>query len=155
MHGTAFINGKIYIQRDTFVSALLAENGRITQIGDDKSILAAAGKDAEIVDCGGKTVIPGLNDSHMHLLMVGRAMERADITGCGGPGRMPAKWRVKHGSAWMSSPSRRAITITARSMNMMRRGTGSLSGTTGWTDSKSPAGPDMMRFIRCSMRRTS
>lgn len=82
MHGTAFINGKIYIQRDTFVSALLAENGRITQIGDDKSILAAAGKDAEIVDCGGKTVIPGLNDSHMHLLMVGRAMERADITGC-------------------------------------------------------------------------
>ncbi|MBQ7491089.1 MAG: amidohydrolase [Clostridia bacterium] len=82
MRRAAFINGKIYVQRNVFVSALLAEDGRITQVGNDRDVLAAAGENAEVVDCGGKTVIPGLNDSHMHLLTTGRAMERADITGC-------------------------------------------------------------------------
>lgn len=77
----AFINGKIYVERGTFVQAAAIENGVITAIGSNEEILADVGKDAELIDCEGRTVIPGLNDSHMHLLMMGAGLYQVDITG--------------------------------------------------------------------------
>ena len=74
-------NGKIYVERDTFVPAVYAEDGVIRVIGEDEEILKAAGEDAEIIDLEGRTVIPGINDSHMHLLNVGMTFAHAPITG--------------------------------------------------------------------------
>ncbi len=73
-------NGKIYVERDRFVQAVYAEDGVIRLVGTNDEVLAAAGEDAQVLDCGGRTVIPGLNDSHMHLLMVGIGRAQADIT---------------------------------------------------------------------------
>ncbi len=81
MEQTVLINGKIYLERDRFAQALLIQDGIIAAVGKQEDILARA-KDAAIYDCGGRTVIPGLNDSHMHLLHVGEQLERVDITGC-------------------------------------------------------------------------
>lgn len=75
---TAMINGKVYVKKGVFAQAVLWENGVIQQVGTNEEILALAG-DAKILDCGGKTVIPGLNDSHMHLLGVGVGMYEVDI----------------------------------------------------------------------------
>ena len=72
-------NGKIYVEKGVFAQAVLMEDGVISAVGADKEIAALSG-DAEIIDCGGKTVVPGFNDSHMHLLMVGIGMAQADIT---------------------------------------------------------------------------
>ncbi len=73
-------NGKIYLDREQFAQALYIEDGVIRAVGTDRAMeaLAAGG---QVIDCGGKTVIPGFNDSHMHLLMVGIGMAQADITG--------------------------------------------------------------------------
>lgn len=62
-----------------FVQALWAEDGIIRGIGKNEDILAEyhAGT---VIDCGEKTVVPGFNDSHMHLLMTGIGMAQADIT---------------------------------------------------------------------------
>lgn len=81
MRKLALIHGKIYVERDTFAQAVFCEDGVIRAVGTDEEILALCGADAELLDCGGKTVIPGLNDSHLHLLMVGTGMAQADITG--------------------------------------------------------------------------
>ena len=85
---TVLINGKIYVERGVFKSAAAMENGIITAVGTDEEILDGVGRDARIIDCCGRTVIPGLNDSHMHLLMMGarkgihegasRALPRSD-----------------------------------------------------------------------------
>ncbi len=72
-------NGKIYVEKGVFAQALYSENGIIRAVGTNDEVLALAGE-CPVIDCGGKTVVPGFNDSHMHLLMVGIGMAQADIT---------------------------------------------------------------------------
>ncbi|MGM9654651.1 MAG: amidohydrolase [Butyricicoccaceae bacterium] len=80
MNRLALKNGKIYVERDVFAQAVLMENGRITAVGGNEDIAALAG-DARVIDCGGRTVIPGLNDSHLHLIQIGTRLSRAEIAG--------------------------------------------------------------------------
>ncbi len=47
--------------------ALAMRDGLIVAVGDRRDVLAAAGTRSEEIDVGGRTVIPGLNDSHLHL----------------------------------------------------------------------------------------
>ena len=74
-------NGKIYQQRGQFAQALCIEDGVIAAVGSD-SELAHLEADATVYDCGGRTVIPGLNDSHLHLLHVADQLARVDIGSC-------------------------------------------------------------------------
>ncbi|MEM1114505.1 MAG: amidohydrolase [Pseudomonadota bacterium] len=57
--------------------ALAIRDGLIQAVGDNKAMLALAGSNTRVVSLGGRTVIPGLNDSHMHPTRAGRfyAME--------------------------------------------------------------------------------
>lgn len=80
MEKLVLTNGKIYVERDCFAQAVYAEDGVIRLVGTNEEVLTAAGADARVLDCGGRTVIPGLNDSHMHLLMVGIGRAQADIS---------------------------------------------------------------------------
>ena len=80
MNRLALKNGKIYVERDVFAQAVLMENGRVTAVGSNEDIDALAG-DARVIDCGGRTVIPGLNDSHLHLIQIGTRLSRAEIAG--------------------------------------------------------------------------
>lgn len=75
----ALINGKIYIEKGTFEEAVLIDEDKILKTGSNGEILASAGADCKVYDCGGKTVLPGLNDSHLHLLQVGMMLNRAPI----------------------------------------------------------------------------
>src|SRR5436309_12909621 len=47
--------------------AILVENGRIAAVGDTSR--TGAGSAAVVVDCRGTTVIPGLIDSHCHVVL--------------------------------------------------------------------------------------
>ena len=80
MSRLALKNGKIYVERGVFAQAVLMENGRVTAVGDNEDIADLA-EDARIIDCGGRTVIPGLNDSHLHLIQIGTRLSRAEIAG--------------------------------------------------------------------------
>ena len=68
---TVLYNAKVYVERDVFAEAVLQEDGVIKLVGSNEEVLAAAG-DAERIDCQGKTILPGLNDSHMHLMFLGK-----------------------------------------------------------------------------------
>ena len=47
--------------------AFAVKDGRFTAVGDDAAIQRLAGPNTRRVDMGGKTVLPGFNDSHVHL----------------------------------------------------------------------------------------
>jgi predicted amidohydrolase YtcJ len=61
-------NGKIVtVDRDFAIrQALAVKDGKLTRVGTDTDVLAARGPNTRVVDLGGKTVVPGLIDSHTH-----------------------------------------------------------------------------------------
>lgn len=67
-----FKNGKIFTSDETmrFVNAIAAEDGKVVWRGDFAEIPAAVKADAEIIDLGGATVVPGFVDAHMHPMML-------------------------------------------------------------------------------------
>lgn len=70
---TVFFNGKITTSDRKYpeVSALALTGGTIAAIGSDKDMRALAGQNARQIDLKGKRVIPGLNDSHTHIIRGG------------------------------------------------------------------------------------
>ena len=61
-------NGRIATvdERNPFAQAVAIGNGQFLSVGSDDEIMRGRGSKTEIIDLGGQTVIPGLNDSHMH-----------------------------------------------------------------------------------------
>ncbi len=53
------------------VSAIALSEGKVLAIGNDKDIKALAHEHTTVIDLKGKRVIPGLNDSHLHLIRGG------------------------------------------------------------------------------------
>ena len=68
---TILINGKFVIYDGTPAQALAVRNGRIAASGDSSSIRALANPSTRVIDLGGRTVIPGLIDSHIHAIRAG------------------------------------------------------------------------------------
>ncbi|KQB43630.1 amidohydrolase [Flavobacterium aquidurense] len=67
-------NGKIATmqKQGEFVQAIAIKDGIILDTGTEKNIVAAyKSSETKLVDAKGKTVIPGLNDSHMHVIREG------------------------------------------------------------------------------------
>jgi predicted amidohydrolase YtcJ len=56
---------------DTVVSSLAVAGDAIAAAGDDRDTAALLGPDTEVVDLAGRTVIPGLHDSHAHVADAG------------------------------------------------------------------------------------
>jgi len=81
MSKLALINGKVYVERGVFAQAVYAEDGVVRLVGNNEQVLAAAGADAKVIDAQGKTVIPGLNDSHQHLMQIGSGLATAQTAG--------------------------------------------------------------------------
>jgi predicted amidohydrolase YtcJ len=65
---TALVNGKIITLdgRSAAAEALAVRDGRIVAVGRSADIFRLAGPATRTIDLGGRTVIPGLIDSHMH-----------------------------------------------------------------------------------------
>lgn len=77
---TVYLNGHIYVERGVFAQAVLVEDGIITAVGTNESVLADAG-DAQQVDLAGRTMIPGFNDSHLHVLNLGTSLRMVRLSG--------------------------------------------------------------------------
>jgi len=52
-------------------SAVAITDGMVSAIGSDDDILALAGAQTEKIDLNHRRVIPGLNDSHLHVIRAG------------------------------------------------------------------------------------
>lgn len=73
---TVFKNGRVLLFPDAdtdrmssnidWASAVAVTGDRITYVGDDQGAQAQVGPDTEVVDLGGRLMMPGLGDGHLH-----------------------------------------------------------------------------------------
>src|SRR5438105_3378954 len=67
-----FHNGKIATNsKPYFAEAIAVEDGKIASVGRNSEVLRLKSPDTETIDLRGQTVIPGLNDSHLHIIRGG------------------------------------------------------------------------------------
>ena len=66
-------NGTIATQDENqpFAEAIAIAEGRVLAVGAAQSILPLCAPETQVIDLHGRTVIPGLNDSHLHLIRGG------------------------------------------------------------------------------------
>jgi predicted amidohydrolase YtcJ len=66
-------HGKIATQdgRRSFAEAVAIAGERFVAVGSDREILALRGPATRVIDLGGRTVIPGLHDTHIHVIRGG------------------------------------------------------------------------------------
>ena len=81
MARTLLYNGKIYVARGDFRQAVMIEDGVITAVGGNEELRSMADSATQCRDLEGRTVIPGLNDTHMHLMQFAQARNQAQIMG--------------------------------------------------------------------------
>ncbi|MDH7571178.1 MAG: amidohydrolase family protein, partial [Armatimonadota bacterium] len=64
------LNGRVVTvdPRDTLCQAMAVCGERIARVGSNAEVLALRGPNTEVVDLEGKSVLPGLTDSHVHPL---------------------------------------------------------------------------------------
>lgn len=106
-------NAKIYVDRDRFEEALLInDEGYIEAVGPESELLSQVGETTKIYDALGRTIVPGFNDSHMHFLNAGIALDDVRLHDCRSIAdviragkeyiarRKPGKGAVIHGMGW-------------------------------------------------------
>lgn len=79
---TLLSNGNIYTMdpHRPRASALAVGGGHIRAVGGDE-LRALVGAGTEVVDLEGRTVLPGLTDSHIHLTGFALGLQQVDLTG--------------------------------------------------------------------------
>lgn len=102
-------------------TAIAVAGGTIAYVGSDEGARALAGPSTEMVDLGGKTVVPGFVESHGHLLGLGHLRRRLELSGVRTYDEMvsmvaeavkkakPGEWiqgRGWHQSKWNPQPGR-------------------------------------------------
>jgi predicted amidohydrolase YtcJ len=74
-----FVNGKVWTvnrgQREA--EALAVSNGRVVAVGTNEEIKRLAGPTTHVVDLGGRRLLPGFYDSHVHML--GSGLRLAEV----------------------------------------------------------------------------
>ena len=74
-HATDLIitNGKVatMTKEGAFAQAVAIKDGKIEAVGSNASVLKLKTAGTQVIDAAGQTVIPGLNDSHLHIIREG------------------------------------------------------------------------------------
>lgn len=73
----ALVNGKIItVDADFSVAqAVAVKDGRVQAVGATEDIKKLVGEGTEVIDLKGRTVMPGLYDSHLHVVGTGTALQ--------------------------------------------------------------------------------
>ena len=110
---TVLVNGKILTVDQQFStrSAVAVREGRILAVGSDADIRKLAGPTTRTIDLQGRTVIPGLIDSHMHATRAALELQHRselDWRGVAGGGAEPPSRGGAEGQAWCMADRRDA-----------------------------------------------
>ena len=63
-----------------FADTVVIRRGRIGWVGERRNLSAAVLAAAEIIDCGGRTVVPGFIDAHCHIYAYAASLEAVDCS---------------------------------------------------------------------------
>lgn len=87
-------NAKVYVEKGTYAQAVFVENGYIKRVGSNEDVLKYRDNSTQLMDCQGKTLIPGLNDSHLHMMLFGETLNQVQIEGVSGIGEMIKRCQI-------------------------------------------------------------
>jgi len=75
------VNGNIYTvnQKQPHAEALAVKDRRIAFVGSTADVEKLRGVNTRVIDLGGKTVVPGLTDSHCHIFGIGEREMRLNL----------------------------------------------------------------------------
>lgn len=68
---TILVNGKVSLPNGQFADAMAIAGEEILAVGSEAGVRATSSPTTEVINLHGRTVIPGLNDSHIHLIRGG------------------------------------------------------------------------------------
>ena len=76
------IDGAVHTLADPDVvhEAVAVRDGEIVRIGDTYEIAFLEGVETDVIDCAGRTVLPGFVDAHTHLEQLGQHLVHADLS---------------------------------------------------------------------------
>ena len=79
---TLLIHGHIYTgdEKAPWAQALAITGTRIEAVGTDRQVLARRKANADVIDLQGRTVIPGISDSHAHMLFGAMALHGVNLS---------------------------------------------------------------------------
>ncbi len=94
-------HARIYTAIDAHpeAAALAIRGDRLVAVGQDAEILALKGAATQIVDLGGRTVVPGLTDAHGHFTSLGSSLQRLDFRGLTSYDAIVAKVKARAATA--------------------------------------------------------
>src|SRR5712672_718845 len=71
-----FVNGKVWTENPVqpTAQAVALDGASILAVGDNAAIRKLAGHDTRIIDLGGRLLLPGFNDPHVHFLIGGGSL---------------------------------------------------------------------------------
>lgn len=117
----AYINAKVYTVDEAFstASAFGISDDRFAVVGTNEEVLAHCTPETPVVDLGGRVVLPGITDSHLHIVgtgalklelyLVGKTkQEILDMVAQAYRTAKPGEWIVGRGwinDAWKDDPS--------------------------------------------------
>ncbi|MBF8730248.1 MULTISPECIES: amidohydrolase [Pseudomonas] len=75
------LNGKLYTADPAHPSAqaMAVQDGKVLKVGTDAQIKALASSTTQVIDLGGKRVMPGMIDSHSHAIFGGLELSAASL----------------------------------------------------------------------------
>jgi predicted amidohydrolase YtcJ len=79
---TVFLNGSVYTidSRQRRAEAVAVLHDRVLAVGSTAEMRALVGPATQVIDLGGRTLMPGLNDNHCHPPAYGQALQLIDAT---------------------------------------------------------------------------
>ena len=63
-----YANARVYTvdEHDSWAEAIAIEDGRVVAVGSADDVMAHAGSDTTTIDLGGRMLMPGIHDTHIH-----------------------------------------------------------------------------------------
>lgn len=78
-----FINANVITMNKNMPNAkmFIVENNKFVYVGESKNIESLICEGYEVIDLEGKTIVPGFNESHVHMLNFGYSLSKIDCNG--------------------------------------------------------------------------
>jgi hypothetical protein len=75
------LNGRVYTGAGAFQQAIAIRGNSIRDVGSTADLERLRGPNTEVIDARGRAVVAGFNDSHVHFLSGGLALQELDLAG--------------------------------------------------------------------------
>jgi len=90
------VHGRVYTEnpKQPWAQAVAIRHGKIVAVGDDPEIERRRGMGTKVVNAGGKLVLPGFVDSHIHFMDGSLSLGRVNLEGAKDPGDIQKRLRL-------------------------------------------------------------